>query len=52
MQYGPQRPALHFSSGMEHDQLIGEMVQIERLTTAERLRLARSAGKNRNYSSF
>ena len=27
---------------MEHDQLIGEMTQIEKLTTAERLRLARS----------
>jgi hypothetical protein len=26
---------------MEHDQLINEMGQIERLTTAERLRLAR-----------
>ena len=41
---------------MEHDQLIGEMSQIERLTTAERLRLARLVNtiqgkdKNMNYS--
>jgi hypothetical protein len=34
---------------MEHDQLIEEMNQIERLTTAERLRLARYLI---NYASF
>ena len=53
MQSGPHRPALHCSSVMEHDQLIGEMLQIERLTTAERLRLARFiAGENRDYLNF
>jgi hypothetical protein len=34
---------------MEHDQLIEEMNQIERLTTAERLRLARYLI---NYATF